>query len=347
MLRARKYTSFQLPKTSQNPIKVALIRIAFDIHECIFMLLLIEKNYERMKILITGATGLIGAKLTEYCNDAGIVVNYLTTSREKIEDRPNYKGFYWNPETEEIDINAFTDVIAIINLVGATISKRWTKSYKKTILESRTKTANLLFNTLKGMDHSVSHFISASGVSVYPSHETKLYTEEDKEISNSFLGEVVVAWEAAADQFETLGMRVAKIRTGVVFAKEEGAFQKIKEPIEKGFGAPLGNGEQWISWIHLNDIACLYLHVLKSGLEGVYNAVAPNPVTNKNLTFKIATIAEKSIWLPNVPGWALKLLLGEMATLVLESQLVSCKKIEATGYSFMMVNVNYAVKKLM
>lgn len=300
-----------------------------------------------MKILITGATGLIGKKLTEYCIDDGIEVNYLTTSRDKIETRPNYKGFYWNPENEEIDSNAFTDVTAIINLVGATIAKRWTKDYKKIILESRTKTANLLFNTLKDMDHTVSHFISASGVSVYPDHETKLYTEDDEEVSNSFLGEVVVAWEAAADQFETLGMRVAKIRTGVVFSEEEGAFQKIKEPIEKGFGAPLGTGEQWISWIHLQDIACLYVHVLKSGLKGVYNAVAPNPVTNKSLTFKIAAAAEKNIWLPNVPGFVLKLILGEMATIVLESQLVSCKKIEATGYNFMFVNVNYAVKKLM
>ncbi|WP_432413019.1 TIGR01777 family oxidoreductase [Rasiella sp. SM2506] len=300
-----------------------------------------------MRILITGATGLIGTQLTEYCIDDGIKVNYLTTSREKIENRPNYKGFYWNPENGEIDIEAFTDVTAIINLVGATISKRWTNSYKKTILESRTKTANLLFNTLKGMDHTISQFISASGVSVYPDHPTKLYDEENEEVSNTFLGEVVVAWEAAADQFETLGMRVAKIRTGVVFSEKEGAFQKIKEPIEKGFGAPLGSGEQWISWVHLQDIASLYIHVLKSGLEGVYNAVAPNPVTNKNLTFKIASTLGKNIWLPNVPGWVLKIMLGEMATLVLESQLVSSKKIEDTGYSFMFVNVNYAVKKLM
>ncbi|RDK84758.1 TIGR01777 family oxidoreductase [Marinirhabdus gelatinilytica] len=299
-----------------------------------------------MKILITGATGLIGTQLTEYCHEEGIEVNYLTTSREKIENRPNYKGFYWNPVENEIDTNAFTDVIAIINLVGATISKRWTKSYKKTILESRTQTANLLFETLKSINHSVSHFISASGVSIYPNHPTKLYTENSSEVSRDFLGEVVIAWEAAADQFETLGIRVAKIRTGVVFAEEEGAFPKIMEPIEKGFGAPLGSGEQWISWIHLNDITSIYLHILKNGLDGVYNAVAPNPVTNKNLTFKIAAALNKNIWLPNVPGWVLKLVLGQMANLVLKGQLVSCKKIEATGYNFMFVNINYAIKKL-
>lgn len=299
-----------------------------------------------MKILITGATGLVGEQLTEYCLEDDIEVNYLTTSKKKIQDKPKYKGFYWNPESGEIDINAFTDVTAIINLAGATISKRWTKSYKKTILESRTQTANLLFKTLSGIDHSISHFISASGISIYPDDMSKLYFEENTEISTSFLGEVVVAWEAAADQFETLGMRVAKIRTGVVFAKEEGAFQKIKSPIEKGIGAPLASGNQWISWIHLHDVACLYIHTLKNGLEGVYNAVAPNPVTNKNLTFKIAAAIKKNIWLPNVPGWVLKLMLGEMASLVLESQLVSCRKIQASGYNFMYVNVRYAIQKL-
>jgi uncharacterized protein len=307
----------------------------------------LKNGDDDMKILITGATGLIGTKLTEYCHDDGITVNYLTTSRDKIEDKPNYKGFYWNPEKGEIDTNAFTDVVAIINLVGATISERWTKSYKKTILESRTKTANLLFDTLKDMDHTISHFISASGVSVYPDDKSKLYDENSTEVSKSFLGEVVVAWEAAADQFKTLGIRVAKIRTGVVFSKEEGAFQKIKTPIENGIGAPIGSGDQWVSWIHLQDIACLYLHTLKNGLEGVYNAVAPNPVTNKNLTVKIANALDKDLWLPNVPGWALKLVLGEMATLVLESQLVSSKKVEITGFKFMFVNADYAIKKLL
>tara|TARA_R110002072_G_scaffold131586_2_gene271330 strand:+ start:46719 stop:47621 length:903 start_codon:yes stop_codon:yes gene_type:complete len=300
-----------------------------------------------MKILITGATGLIGTQLTEYLLEDGIKVNYLTTSKEKIENTENHKGFYWNPSEGIIDTEAFKEVTTIINLVGATIAKRWTKSYKKTILESRTQTANLIFNTLKNIDHNVTHFISASGVSVYPSHKNKLYFETDKEVANTFLGEVVVAWEAAADQFETLGLRVAKVRTGVVFSKDEGAFEKIKQPIEKGFGAPLGSGEQWMSWIHIEDIACLYVHILKNGLSGTYNAVAPNPVTNKNLTFKIAAALQKNIWLPNVPGFMLKLILGEMASLLLESQLVSSKKIEDSGYEFRFVNLNYAIHKLL
>lgn len=299
-----------------------------------------------MKVLITGATGLIGNQLTQSLLEIGVKVNYLTTSKEKIVNREDYKGFYWNPSKNEIDTAAFNEVTAIIHLVGATIAKRWTKQYKQTILDSRVGTANLLFDTLQHIEHTITHFISASGISVYPSNKSKLYTEDDPDIANTFLGDVVVAWEKAADQFESLGMRVAKVRTGVVFAEGKGAFEKIKKPIEKGFGAPLGSGEQWISWIHLEDIAGCYVHILKHGFQGVYNAVAPNPVTNKNLTFKIAAALDKNIWLPNVPSFVLKIVLGEMASLVLESQLVSSKKIVSAGYTFHFINPNYLVKKL-
>ncbi|WP_339702121.1 TIGR01777 family oxidoreductase [uncultured Marixanthomonas sp.] len=300
-----------------------------------------------MKVLITGATGLIGTQLTKECHKAGISVNYLTTSKEKLEDKPNYKGFYWNPYEGEIDKNAFTDVTTIINLVGATISKRWTKSYKKTIIESRTKTANLIFETLKNNKTTVEHFISASGVSIYPNSESRLYTEKDTAVDTTFLAEVVQAWEAAADQFEKLDMRVTKVRTGVVLAEEEGAFPKLVKPIEKGFGAPLGSGKQWMSWIHIDDIVCVYMHILKNGLQGIYNATAPNPVTNEKMTRKIAAYLKKDLWLPNVPGFVLRLVLGEMSILVLKGQLVSSKKLEESGYKFKYVNVVPAIKNLL
>ncbi|MAO09963.1 MAG: TIGR01777 family protein [Flavobacteriaceae bacterium] len=300
-----------------------------------------------MKVLITGATGLIGTQLTKECHKAGISVNYLTTSKEKIENEPNYKGFYWNPYEGKIDKNAFKDVTTIINLVGATISKRWTKSYKKTIIESRTKTADLIFETLKNNKTTVKHFISASGVSIYPNSESRLYTEEDTAVDTTFLAEVVQAWEAAADQFEKLDMRVTKVRTGVVLAEYDGAFPKLVKPIEKGFGAALGSGKQWMSWIHIEDIVCIYMHVLKNGLRGVYNATAPNPVTNEKMTQKIAAYLEKDLWLPNVPGFVLRLVLGQMSVLVLKGQLVSSKKLEESGYEFRYVNVAPAIKNLL
>ena len=299
------------------------------------------------KVLITGATGLIGSELVRQCHRDGIAVNYLTTSKEKIENSKNYKGFYWNPKEAEIDIKAFEDVTAIINLVGATISKCWTKKYKNIILDSRVETINLLYETLQEIDHNIVHFITASGVVIYPNSKTRLYTEEDKEVDETFLAEVVVAWEAAAAKFKNSGMEVSKVRTGVVLAKEEGALPQLVKPIKLGVGAPLGCGEQWQSWIHIQDIAGIYLFLLKNQLEGKYNAVAPNPVQNKKMTKMIASKLDSPLWLPNIPAFALKLLLGEMSVLVLEGQLVSSHKIEELGYQFKFYNLENALQDLL
>jgi len=297
--------------------------------------------------LITGATGLIGSEIVRQCHAAGIAVNYLTTSKEKIECTENYKGFYWNPQEGEIDLQAFDGATAIINLVGATISERWTKKYKKIILESRIESINLLRDTLLQIDHNIVHFISASGISIYPNSETKLYTEENEEVDNTFLSEVVVAWEAAAAQFKNMGMEVSKVRTGVVLAKNDGAFPKLVKPVKLGVGAPLGNGEQWISWIHLEDIAGIYLFLLTNQLEGKYNAVAPNPVQNKKMTKMIASKLDSPLWMPNIPDFAIKLLLGEMSVLVLEGQLVSSQKVEKLGYPFKYYNLENALQDLL
>ncbi|HLT50157.1 MAG TPA: TIGR01777 family oxidoreductase [Aequorivita sp.] len=299
------------------------------------------------KVLITGATGLIGSELVRQCHYEGIAVNYLTTSKEKIEKSENYKGFYWNPKKGEIDIEAFDEVTAIINLVGASISKCWTKQYKKIILDSRVESINLLYDTLQNIDHNIVHFITASGVGVYPNSKTKLYTEEDNEIDDTFLAEVVVAWETAAAKFKNSGMEVSKVRTGVVLAKEEGALPKLIKPIKFGVGAPLGSGDQWQSWIHIQDIAGIYLFLLKNQLEGKYNAVAPNPVQNKKMTKMIASKLDSPLWMPNIPAFTLKLLLGEMSVLVLEGQLVSSHKIEQLGYQFKFYNLENALQDLL
>ena len=299
------------------------------------------------KVLITGATGLIGSELVRQCHYEGIAVNYLTTSKEKIEKSENYKGFYWNPKKGEIDIEAFDGVTAIINLVGASISKCWTKQYKKIILDSRVESINLLYDTLQNIDHNIVHFITASGVGVYPNSKTKLYTEEDNEIDDTFLAEVVVAWETAAAKFKNSGMEVSKVRTGVVLAKEEGALPKLIKPIKFGVGAPLGSGDQWQSWIHIQDIAGIYLFLLKNQLEGKYNAVAPNPVQNKKMTKMIASKLDSPLWMPNIPAFTLKLLLGEMSVLVLEGQLVSSHKIEQLGYQFKFYNLENALQDLL
>jgi len=287
-----------------------------------------------MRVLITGATGLVGSNITKLCHQKGIKVNYLTTSKDKIQDQPEYKGFYWNIENREIDENCFKNVDAIIHLAGADIAKRWTSSYKKEIIASRTQSADLLLETLKNSGFKIPRFISASAIGIYPSSLEKLYFEDDKTVDDSFLGEVVVLWEASADKFKNLGMEVAKIRIGLVLAREGGAFPKLKDPVSFNVGTAFGSGKQWQSWIHIEDLAGIFLHILENKLSGVFNGVAPNPVTNEEMMKEIADQLNKSIWLPNVPAIALKVALGEMATVLLSSQLVSSDKIEKAGYEF-------------
>jgi len=300
-----------------------------------------------MKILIAGATGLIGTELVRQCHEVAISIHYLTTRKEKIKNSPNYKGFYWNPAQGEIDITAFEGVSAIVNLAGASVSKRWTQAHKVAILESRVQSATILFQTLSKIEHSVTQYISASGISCYPSSKNKLYSEDTPQLSTTFLGKVTVEWEAAANQFLALNIKVAKVRIGLVLDNEQGALPKIVKPIRIGVGAALGSGNQWQSWIHTKDIAGIFLWLLQQQLSGVFNGVAPNPMTNQKMTQIIAFKLKKTLRLPKVPPFVLKLLLGEMGALALESQLVSAKKILASGYHFQYVNLEKAIEDLL
>lgn len=299
-----------------------------------------------MRVLITGATGLIGSKISQLCRDKGMQVHYLSTSKDKLENKEDYKGFYWNPNNNEIDSEAIKGVDAIINLVGASIAERWTPEQKKAILKSRTDTAHLLYKCLQENEHQVKNLVSASAIGIYPSSLEKLYTEEDKGVDDSFVGEVVVKWEEAVDNFKDLGIEVAKIRIGLVLAENGGVLQKLKEPVNFNVGSPLGSGKQWQSWIHIDDISGIFLFALENQLSGIYNAVAPNPVTNKELVNEVASQMGKPVWLPNVPKVALKLVLGEMSHIVLSSQLVSSDKIEEEGYTFEYVNLAKALEDL-
>jgi len=299
-----------------------------------------------MKVLITGATGLVGKEIVKLCHDNGIAVNYLTTSTSKIKKETNYHGYYWNPNEGEIDKTCLEGVDSIVNLVGASISKRWTSSYKKEVLESRTETARLLKTTIEENDFPVKRIISASAIGIYPSSNTNYYEENFMGISDSFLGEVVQKWETAIDSFETIGVSVCKIRIGLVLSKNGGALPELIRPIKMVAGAAFGNGEQWQSWIHINDLANLFLYVLQNQLKGVYNGVAPNPVTNTELTKLAAKVLKKPLLLPNIPKFAMKLALGEMHIILFESQRVSSSKIESEGFAFQFTHLESALQDL-
>ena len=300
-----------------------------------------------MRVLITGATGLLGKEITELLLKNGMKVNYLTTSQDKIQHQPNYQGFYWNPTEGIIDETCFIDVESIINLAGANISERWTAQYKEDIVESRTNAINLLYNALKNNPNQVRNFITASAIGIYPSSLTDNYSEEFTQFNNSFLANVVVKWEESATQIERLGINVCKLRIGLVLSDEGGALLKLTRPIRMGFGSGFGSGKQWQSWIHVKDLAEIFLFALENGLTGVYNAVAPNPVTNNQLIKTIAQTLDVPILLPNVPKFILSLILGEMHTLLIESQKVSCQKIQDEGYDFQFKNLDVAIKNLL
>lgn len=301
-----------------------------------------------MKVLITGATGLVGKELVRTLLTNDIEISYLSTNKSKIVEAENYCGYYWNPKEGYVNPDCLNGVDTIIHLAGATVSKKWTQAYKEEILQSRILSAQLLFNLLKNHSgNTVKNIISASGTSIYPSDLDRLYDEDFADADNTFLGEVVEEWESGIDHFASLGVGVAKVRIGVVLAKEGGALDAMSKPVKMGLGAAIGSGKQWVSWIHIDDLSGVFLKILTEKRDGVYNAVAPNPVTNKQLTKSIAKVLRKPLWLPNIPEFMIKILLGEMSTLVLSSQKVSCEKLLKSSYQFQFRNVEDALRDIL
>lgn len=298
-----------------------------------------------MKVLITGATGLVGRALVEELQHKNIPVHYLTTDKDKVVSKTGYRGFYWNPATEEIDTAAFEGVTAIINLAGATISKRWTPDYKKTVLDSRIDSLKTLYKGLSEFgSEAIATFVSASAIGIYPHSYITFYEEGEKAVDNSFLGKVVKAWEESIDGFKDFGCTVAKIRIGLVLSDQGGALPKIAWPIKNYVGAAFGSGQQWQSWIHIRDLARMFVYTVEKQLAGTFNGVAPNPVTNSKLTKEVAKALKRPLFLPNIPKVFMNLALGEMAYLLFASQRVSSKRIEKKGFHFEYKNICTALE---
>jgi uncharacterized protein (TIGR01777 family) len=300
-----------------------------------------------MKFLITGATGLVGRELVPLCIAQGIDVHFLSTSREKLDGIEGAKGFYWNPTIEEIDCRCFEGVTAIVNLAGAPIAKRWTKAYKKEILNSRVQSLKTLYSGLKESDNlTVDSFLCASAVGIYPNSPSTFYTEEDGFETEGFAAKVVEHWEAEARKFEELTRSVAILRIGLVLSGDGGALVEMARPVKLYAGAAFGSGEQWQSWIHIHDLAKLIFYICQHGLGGIYNGVAPNPVTQNKLIKELAKVLERPLFLPNIPAIVIRLILGEMSGILLSSQRVSSKKAASKGFDFEYQNICRALENI-
>jgi len=302
-------------------------------------------------VLITGGTGMIGKALTQALIERGfnviILTRHLNDKQKAGSDRLTYA--IWDVEKQTIDKNAFAKADYIIHLAGASVAeKRWTKKRKKEIVSSRVDSGKLITDVLKKLPNRVKTVISATAIGWYgpDKNNGKKFTEDDPS-SNDFLGQTCKLWEAAIEPASFLGKRLVKIRIGIVLSNEGGAYPEFKKPLKFAFATILGSGKQIVSWIHIDDLIRTILFAMENEkMEGVYNAVAPYPISNKELVLKIAKERGRSYIPVHVPTFALKIRLGEMSVEVLKSATVSSEKIQQAGFIFQYPDIGSAILQL-
>ena len=302
-------------------------------------------------VLITGGTGLIGSALAKYLCAKGYQIIIFTRSPANKENNKSIRYAAWDIKKQEIDIDAFSSADIIVHLAGAgVVDKRWNEAYKKEIVESRTLSSKLLIDTLKNHTNKVKAIISASATGWYgPDKEPgKSFIETDQAYTD-FLGHTCQLWEQSIEPAQLLGVRVCKLRTGIVLDNDGGALAEFKKPLKFGIAAILSSGKQIVSWIHIDDLCRMYSYAIENEMmNGSYNAVAPLPVSNKQLTLTLAKAMRGNFFVPmQVPSLVLKLILGESSIEILKSATVSCEKIRATGFDFLYPSIDAAMKELL
>ncbi|MCF6352632.1 MAG: TIGR01777 family oxidoreductase [Cyclobacteriaceae bacterium] len=293
-------------------------------------------------ILITGGAGLVGSQLTKMLLNKDYKVIHVSRS---VLGKAVVPTFQWDLANKLWDSEAIKEVDYIIHLAGANVAEgRWTAQRKQQILETRIDGSKLVAQMVNASKGKIKGVVSASAVGYYGIINKDKPTIETDEPGADFLAGVCVKWEQEILKCAT---KVSILRTGVVLAKEGGAIPKMLTPIKLGGGASLGTGNQPMPWIHINDLCNMYLFAIQNRLEGVYNAVAPAPVSNKELTIQLAKAVNRKILLPNIPGFVLKLMLGEMASMLLTGVEVSADKIKKEGFEFNYVSLASSLNNLL
>ena len=281
---------------------------------------------------ITGATGSIGKEVIKNLLRSGHEVRVLST-RKELEWKGVYT-FYWNPAEGEIDHLALEGSDYLIHLAGASVSKRWTPAHKRKINDSRVYTSKVLLDAMNNVKKGPKSCVSASAIGYYGGSSSKLLTEQAPP-ANDFLASVTKNWERYTRMFESYDRRSVQLRIGIVLNKGAGVLGKLVPLAQAGLASPLGSGKQWTSWIHVEDLAKMFIYCATSDVpSGAYNAVASTPLSNKSFIKKLCKVLQRPMFLPSVPAFLLKMFLGEMATLALMSQKVSNAKVLKTGFVF-------------
>ncbi|PJJ06965.1 hypothetical protein CLU83_0090 [Flavobacterium sp. 1] len=295
-------------------------------------------------VLITGGTGFIGRHLTEKLLERGYAVSILTRSSKPSTEKVSY--YIWDADTQSIEESAVLNADYIIHLAGENIAEeRWTAKRKAAILDSRTQSVQLIYDTLKKLNKRVDAFVSASGIGYYGLVNGEGICTESTLPANDFVGTVCQEWEKSADLMLGLGIRTVKIRTGLVLGKNEGILKKLSPIFKRGFGSVLGSGRQYMPWIHVHDLCMMYIEAIENKkMTGPYNATINDSTTNLIFSKELANSFGFSIWLPNVPAFLIRLMLGERASLLLTGRRVSSDKVKKLGFRFQFKNLRKALK---
>jgi len=302
-------------------------------------------------VLITGGSGFVGQNLTRFLVESGYRVVILSRSLEGKKNTDQVSYALWDLKKHSIDPAAISAADYIIHLAGAgVVDKKWTDAYKQEILESRTGSSKLIIEALQNQPHRVKAIVSASAIGWYGPDKTPVipFTETDP-ASDDFLGQTCRLWEQSIGAAERLGIRVCTLRTGIVLGNGGGALAEFIKPVKFGIAGILGSGKQAVSWIHINDLCRMYLFAIENQpLRGSYNAVAPFPVSNKELTLTLAHTLRGKFFIPiHVPAFALKLIMGQRSIEVLKSTTVSAAKIKEAGFQFSFPGIEGAIHNLL
>lgn len=286
------------------------------------------------QVLITGGSGLVGRRLIKEFVRRDYTVHVLTRAEGAL-DTKQVRHFQWDVERGRIDPACLKGVRYIVHLAGENIGALpWSKRRKRAIADSRVDSIALLYRQMETTPHKVEMVVSASASGYYGDRGEILLTE-DQPPATGFLGNTCVRWENAVHDGRQLGLRTVSLRSGVVLAADGGMYKKIRNPARVGMGASFGSGKQYLPWIYIDDVVQAYIYALENPkIAGAYNLVAPEQVTNAEFIKQVASHFGKTVWMPPIPAFALKIVMGQMNELLLDSARLSAEKLEQSGFEF-------------